>query len=169
VISLLLGVTFLMCGCKPTTKVAVYGNIKFCANDHRHFAELSFEVDGDHPRMPLYMRFGESDPVLLSELTEAKFEELLESNEETWDKDRLERQSSRSRVRNIYSTRSGISSFLAFDNGIFCIGSFHRMDELFSFSRNPDGPFYELGFTKSELIKAFGRPKKWETRTRIGV
>ena len=44
-----------------------------------------------------------------------------------------------------------------------------RNNNPFLFATSFEGPFVKLGLTRSELIKAFGRPVRWETRTRGGV
>ncbi len=158
-------------GCKPTCKVAVFDDIEFFANDHKNFFEMKVKANGIDAAHPLYAKIGNNPPMLLSELTEPVFGDLLGqaelANWKRYVRDPLFKGDRTERIT--YASPSGTTSRMSFEDGKLNFALFSQVDEIFSFSRSPDGPFVELGLTRSELKKAFGRPKRWETRTRGGV
>ncbi len=158
-------------GCKPTSRVAVYDGFELFANDHRSFYRLTFTCNAKHSGKPLFVKIGSYPPINVSDLSEAVFTDVIKQDVfADWQRYELEpRYRGDASVRNVYASRAGNTSLLEFENGKLTMGSFSKLDEVFSFSRSPDGPFVELGLTRSELKKAFGRPKRWETRTRGGV
>ncbi len=160
----------LVVGCKPTARIAIYDNFELAANDHQYFTCLCFDSRAGGDERPLYLQIRNRDPLKLDDLTESYFIASIESLDDgNWERHQHAPHFSGTSTVTSYFAPSGVSSVLTFENGRIRHGSFHKVDEIFSFSSSPDGPFVELGLTRSELKKAFGRPKRWDTRTRGGV